>query len=38
MRMNQDLLHRLQTKLGVGLGRVYSLVASKASKMALPVN
>ena len=36
MRMNQDLLHRLQAKLGVGSGRVYSRIASKASKMALP--
>jgi hypothetical protein len=36
MPMNQDLLDRLQSKLGVERGRVYSLIASKASKMALP--
>lgn len=36
MPMNQELLQKLQTKLGVKPARVYSLIASKASKMALP--
>src|SRR5438045_1036480 len=36
MPMSQELLEKLKAKLGVGSARVYSLIASKASKMALP--
>ena len=36
MPMNQDPLKKLQSNLGVGLGRVYALIAAKASRMALP--
>jgi predicted nucleotide-binding protein len=36
MAMNQDLLAKIGARLGVGSGRVYELVAKKASSSALP--
>jgi hypothetical protein len=34
-RINQQLMDRLQAKLEVGIGRVYAMIADKATEMLL---